>query len=113
MPSGGVTAPRQGWSSAPSVQGNVTFDDLMNQYGSQMTPGNWDATAHAAYASIQGTTNKFVSFTNEQACTDIVNYVKSISGGGVILWELGGGYLSSGYANRDRLLQAVKTAAGL
>lgn len=105
----GVTQPGQSWTSTPDVTGNVPYYELMNTYGS--SPVRWDSSAQAAYISIPSGSGKFISFDNEQTMYAKAAYVRSKGIGGVILWELGGGYRASAPAGqRDLLLQAVKRA---
>lgn len=109
---GGVTEPRQTWSSPPQVKPNVPYYSLMQeQYNPQYY--RWDSIAQASYLSIDnpGSENdKFITYDNEMSARMKMEYVKSKGIGGVIIWELGGGMLPGRYTNRDRLLQTVKTA---
>ena len=71
----------------------------------------WDATAQAPYLSIDGPQKQFVSYDNEALCREKVDYARAQSLGGVMIWELGSGYLPGRPAGqRDPLLQAVKKA---
>src|SRR3989442_6023330 len=113
-PAGGATEPRQGWSGAPSVQANLPYSSMMQTYY-QPQYVHWDAGAQAAYLGIDnaGSANdKFISYDDETTCQKKVQYTRDKGIGGVIIWELGGGYLPSSFPNRDRLLQAVKQALG-
>jgi chitinase len=105
----GVSLPRQAWTSTPSVTDNVPYYQLMNTYGT--SPVLWDSLAAAAYISITSGTQKFVSLDNEQTMSAKAQYIRDKGIGGLIIWELGGGYRSSQPAGqRDKLLQAVKLA---
>ncbi|TLY29750.1 MAG: glycoside hydrolase family 18 protein [Ignavibacteria bacterium] len=107
-PAGGATEPRQSWSSAPSVQSNLPYSSMMQTYY-QPQYVHWDAGAQAAYLGIDnaGSANdKFISYDDETTCQKKVQYTRDKGIGGVIIWELGGGYLPSSFPNRDRLLQA-------
>jgi chitinase len=105
----GVTEPRQTWTSTPSVTDNVPYYQLMNTYGSN--PVLWDAAAEAAYISVTTGGGKFISLDNAQTMSAKANYIRSKGIGGMIIWELGGGYRSNQPAGkRDELLQAVKKA---
>ncbi|HYQ87074.1 MAG TPA: glycosyl hydrolase family 18 protein, partial [Bacteroidota bacterium] len=113
-PAGGATEPRQSWSSAPSVQSNLPYSSMMQTYY-QPQYVRWDASAQAAYLDIDnaGSANdKFISYDDETTCQKKVQYTRDKGIGGVIIWELGGGYLPASFPNRDRLLQAVKQALG-
>jgi chitinase len=112
-PTGGVTEPRQQWISDPWVQGNVPYFTIMDDY---YQPGyyNWDDEAKASYLSIDNTgsvDDKFISYDEESTVHAKFDYARSKGIGGLIIWELGGGYrpnMPSGH--RDLLLQAVKNA---
>ena len=106
----GVSQPRQGWTgTAPSVTSNVAYYDLMKTYAAY--PSSWDTAAAAAYISIPAGSGTFISLDNEKTMFAKADYVRSKGIGGMILWELGGGYQASAPAGqRDRLLQAVKQA---
>lgn len=111
-PTGGVTGPRQSWTSPPSIQVNVPYYTLMNNYY-QPQYYRWDTLAQAAYLSIDnpGSANdKFITYDNEMSCQKKVEYARSKGIGGVFIWELGGGQLPVSYPSRDRLLQSIKTA---
>ncbi|MBI2428638.1 MAG: T9SS type A sorting domain-containing protein [Ignavibacteriales bacterium] len=109
---GGVTAPRQTWSSPPQVRVNVPYYSLIQQYYAPHYY-RWDSIAHASYLSIDNpgsADDKFVTYDNEMTARMKMEYVRSKGIGGVIIWELGGGMLPKNFTNRDRLLQSVKKA---
>jgi chitinase len=105
----GVTEPRQTWTSTPTVTDNVPYYQLMSTYAAN--PVLWDATAQAAYISVATGSGKFISLDNAQTMSAKASYIKTKGIGGMIIWELGGGYRASQPAGqRDELLQAVKKA---
>ncbi|MBI3787776.1 MAG: T9SS type A sorting domain-containing protein [Ignavibacteriales bacterium] len=111
-PTGGVTGPRQSWTSPPSIQVNVPYYTLMNNYY-QPQYYRWDTLAQAAYLSIDNpgsADDKFITYDNEMSCQKKVEYARNKGIGGVFIWELGGGQLPASYTSRDRLLQSIKTA---
>lgn len=111
-PTGGVTAPGQTWATAPSVQGDVPYYEIMEKYY-QSQNYRWDSAAVASYLSIDniGSSNdKFISYDDEAACSEKVKYVRNKGMGGLIIFELGGGW-RPGAPVPDNLLQAVKNAA--
>lgn len=114
-PAGGATAPAQNWTTAPSVQSNVPYYTIMSNYY-QTQYYRWDSNAQASYLSIDnsGSTNdKFISYDDESTILNKVAYSKSKKIGGLIIWELGGGYRANQPAGqRDLLLQALKQALG-
>ncbi|HTX99037.1 MAG TPA: glycosyl hydrolase family 18 protein [Bacteroidota bacterium] len=105
----GVCAPMEGWSSTPNVTGNIAYSSLKSTYSSNAIL--WDAGAGAAYISITSPSQHFISLDAPITMPAKATYVKNKGIGGVIIWELGGGYQSSLPAgHRDSLLQAVKLA---
>lgn len=108
---GGITEPRQAWDSPPWVKDNVAYFHIMDSlYKPQYY--RWDAEAQAAYLSIDnaGAANdKFVSYDDEASCRAKIAYVRQYGLGGVIIWELGGGWRPTG-SPRDPLLKAVRSA---
>lgn len=114
-PTGGATAPRQAYSAAPTVTSGIPYRSILADYFST-SAYRWDDEAKAAYlfADESGSANDFfLSYDDETTCAEKLDYVRQKGIGGVIIWELSGGYLPEGYAVRDPLLQAVKNAASL
>ncbi len=74
----------------------------------------WDAAAQAAYLShddASAANDRFVSYDDETAARSKIEYARTKGIGGVMIWELGGGYRSNQPAGqRDPLLQSVKQA---
>jgi len=108
---GGATAPGQSWATAPSVE-IIPYYEIMEKYH-QPQYYRWDGAALESYLSIDniGSSNdKFISYDDEAACSEKVKYVRSKGMGGLIIFELGGGW-RPGAPVPDNLLQAVKTAA--
>ncbi|HWP82733.1 MAG TPA: glycosyl hydrolase family 18 protein, partial [Bacteroidota bacterium] len=110
---GGVTDPRQSWSTAPTVQGNVPYYTIMDTYY-QTQYYKWDNSAQVSYLSINnpGSANdKFISYDDELTAKKKVEYARAKKIGGVIIWELGGGFRANMPAGQqDPLLQAIKEA---
>jgi chitinase len=110
-PTGGVTAPGQSWISAPSME-MLSYYEIMDTY---YQPQNyrWDSAALASYLSIDniGSSNdKFISYDDETTCYEKIKYVRNKGMGGLIIFELGGGW-RPGAPVPDNLLQAVKSEA--
>lgn len=106
---GGVSRPRQAWKAYPNVKDNVPYYTIMDMYSRY--PVSWDADAQAAYVSIDNpgsAQDEFISFDEPRSISAKAGYVEKMGLGGVIVFELGGGYrrnLPPGY--RDILLQTV------
>ncbi len=108
-PTGGVSAPRQGWSSPPYVKDNVPYHFIMDSlYRPEYY--HWDTAAQAAYLGIDADGSdhdKFVSYDDAATCQSKLTYVAQRGLGGVILWELGGAWCPSAKP-RDPLLQSIR-----
>ena len=110
------------WSGAngpaQSIQGVKTaalgYNEIMDQYF-QPSVYHWDALAHAPYLSISAATvsdGKFISYDDARLAREKVLYVRTHGLGGVIIWQLAGGYRANQPASqRDVLLKAIKAAA--
>lgn len=110
------------WSGAngpaQSIQGvstaTLTYSAIMDQYY-RPSLYHWDNNAHAPYLSIgtaQSADSKFISYDGPRLAREKVLYARTHGLGGVIIWELGGGYRKNQPpGSRDSLLQAVKHAA--
>lgn len=109
-PTGGVTAPGQSWQTAPSRKVLNYFEIMDTYYQPQYY--KWDAAAQAAYLSIDNagsSSDKFISYDDETACYEKIKYVRDKGLGGVIIFQLGGGWRPNAPVP-DSLLQAVKDA---
>jgi chitinase len=113
MPNGGATDPRQSWTTPPVVQSNVPYYTIMKDYY-QPQYSRWDSSAESSYLSIdngEAANDKFISYDNPMTCQKKITYARTKGIGGVIIWELGGGYQANNPSGqRDILLQSVKHA---
>ena len=109
---GGVTAPRQSWTAAPSV-GQRYYYEIMDSFY-QPSYARWDSIAMVPYLSIDnaGSANdRFISYDDERSSAKKIEFAKTQGMGGIIIWELGSGYRANQSAGqRDLLLQAVKSS---
>ena len=107
----GVNGPNQPVSGV-TVEMNKPWSWMMDTLYSPAAY-RWHAGVEAPYLSLgSGSSAKFVSFDDAQSIAAKVAWVRAQGLGGVILWELGGGYRGGQPAGeRDALLQAVKAAA--
>jgi chitinase len=109
---GGAALPRQSWKIPPKTT-EIAYSTIMSSYY-QPQLYYWDTNAEAAYLSIDQpgfADDKFISYDDPTACRAKVAYAKQKGLGGLIIWELGGGYRANQPAGqRDLLLQSVKQA---
>ena len=109
---GGAALPRQFWITAPTVT-DAAYSMIMTRYY-QPQLYFWDTNAQSAYLSIDqpGSANdKFISYDDPAACRAKTAYAQRKGLGGLIIWELGGGYRADQPAGkRDLLLQSIEQA---
>ncbi len=107
----GATGPNQSIAGV-TVEMNKPYSWVMDNLFSASAE-RWHADVEAPYLSISsGTRNLFVSYENERSIAAKLAWVRSRGLGGVIVWELGGGWRAGQpLGQRDPLLQAVKAAA--
>lgn len=106
----GVSEPGEGWTfRAPEVEDNVPYHIIMDKYF-QPNFYHWDTEAQAAYLSIERPNEKlFITYDNEKTIDAKVEYARNQNLGGVIIWELSGGFRENQPpGERDQLLQKVK-----
>jgi chitinase len=105
---GGVTQPRQSWTTAPSMNQSAYNTIMTGYYQSNLY--HWDTNAQAAYLSISNANpvnDLFISFDNERTCQSKVSYARNHALGGVMIWELAQDHQSG---QPDPLLEAIKQA---
>ncbi len=111
---GGAALPRQSWKVPPQVT-DIAYSTIMSTYY-RPELYFWDTNAQSAYLSIDqpvSVNDKFISYDDPTACRAKVAYANHKGLGGLIIWELGGGYCADQPAGRrDLLLQSVKQALG-
>jgi chitinase len=105
---GGVAAPRQSWTTAPTTA-QASYNSLMSTYF-QPSRYHWDAAAQAAYLSIDNTgssTDRFISYDDVRTCQAKVSFARNRGLGGIMIWELAQDHIAS---QVDPLLAAIKAA---
>jgi chitinase len=103
---GGVTQPRQSWTSAPSMSQSA-YNTIMADYY-QTNLYHWDTGAQAAYLSISNANpanDTFISYDDQRTCQSKVSYARNHGLGGVMIWELAQDHRNG---QPDPLLLAVK-----
>ncbi len=106
---GGATQPLQTWQSAPSMV-MIPYSLIMDSnYQSQYY---WDSAAVSPYLSLDkdgATEDTFISYDDEKSLMEKVAYAKKKGLGGIMVFELGGGWRPSA-ATPDYLLQTIKNS---
>lgn len=105
---GGVTQPRQAWTTAPTVT-TPSFTTIMSGYY-QSNLYHWDPSAQAAYLGITNVNpanDMFISYDDQHTCQAKVSYARNQGLGGVMIWELAQDHTPN---KPDPLLQSVKQA---
>lgn len=86
--------------------GGVPYYELWERFN--LGKATWDESAETSYLDIEHP-RTFVSFDNERSVQRKVRYAIEENLGGVMIWELGGGYVRDKTSGpKDPLLQAVK-----
>jgi chitinase len=109
---GGAALPCQTWSSPPSMS-YQPYHRIMTDFH-QPQRHVWDDAAQAAYLSIDhpgSAEDKFISYDDTATCHAKVRFATQRGLGGVMIFELGGGYRPNQPAGqREPLLQEVNHA---
>jgi chitinase len=110
---GGVTAPRQSWSSKypPRMGGEYQYQQIVARadYDSAY---RWDDVAKMPYLSVDkpgGTYDQFVPFEDPRSIKEKVRFAAARGLGGLMIWELRGGYVATAeIGQRQPLMDALK-----
>ncbi|HEX4999279.1 MAG TPA: glycosyl hydrolase family 18 protein, partial [Terriglobia bacterium] len=108
---GGITGPRQTWSTAPGVS-QIYYQNFAGSINSSNY--RWDSAAAVPYLSVDNSgtsSDQFLTYDNEQSVVEKVRYAKNRGLGGWIIWELNGDYLPTQTPNQP-LLTAIKNELG-
>ncbi|HKI46206.1 MAG TPA: glycoside hydrolase family 18 protein [Balneolales bacterium] len=122
----GVDKPAEEWTetTAPRVSPNIPYWEIMNKYYKKKDY-HWDNKSQSAYLSIDNDSSVlsflpvkisqllnsqvFISYDDKKSIQAKIDYVRKKKIGGVIVWELGGGFFKNKPAgHRDPLLQDVR-----
>jgi GH18 family chitinase len=109
---GGVTLPKETWSTPPGLS-QMTYSRIMGSlYQSQYD--QWDSGAQVPYLAIDNTgssSDKFVSYDNTKSITAKINYLKSKGFGGVMVWHMSMDFMPSQAASQQHpLASAIQSA---
>ena len=107
----GATGPNQPIKGVTTQ--SVSYADIMDKYY-KADRYHWDEGPQAPYLALDAKNQQdqaFVAYDDATAVKAKVKYVKNNHLGGVIIWELAGGYRPNQPAGqRDALLQSIGTA---
>lgn len=113
-----VTAPVQalGASMIPASDGTMSYRSILASYYSA-SAYHYDSSADAPYLTLDGTNAEACTYVTYEDATSIAAkcaWVKSQGLGGVIIWTISEGYVSSGNTieTQNPLLEAMKTGFG-
>ena len=104
---GGSTEPRQSWTTPPTISA-VPYSTIMSDHY-QPELYHWDTNAQAAFLSLDrpgSAEDRFISYDDEHACQAKISQARNRGLGGVMIWELGGGY-RAGQSGGQRFLNLV------
>jgi GH18 family chitinase len=105
---GGASAPRQSWTTAPTTS-TLSYNSIMaTNY--QASLYHWDTAAQAAYLGFDysgSSTDRFISYDDTRACQAKVSFARNRGLGGVMIWELAQDHIAN---QMDPLLNAIKQA---
>jgi chitinase len=110
---GGVTAPGQFWTTPPEKT-VYTYYDIMDKFYEQENY-RYDSAAGSPYLSFDepgSGEDMFITFDDESSIREKIKYVRNKQIGGVIIFQLGGGWRPD-QPVPDNLLQAVKDNVAL
>jgi len=107
----GATGPNQPIDGVTTQ--TVSYADIMDKYY-QTDRYHWDNGPEAPYLAIDSVNKQdraFIAYDDPKACATKVSYVRRAHLGGVIIWELAGGYRANQPAGqRDTLLKSIGAA---
>jgi chitinase len=91
-------------------RGGVPYYELRERFN--LSQASWDETAQTSYLNVPEP-KTFVSFDNKRSLTKKVEFAVEEKLGGIMIWELGGGFIRDETTEgKNPLLDAVKKAIG-
>ena len=106
-PTGGVTAPRQSWTTKPSMSGETQYHEIIGRadfLGNQ----RWDEVAQNPYVGVDipgAAEDLFIPYEDPRSIKEKVRFAAERGLTGLMIWELRGDYLPDG---SHPLLSALK-----
>ncbi len=97
-PTGGVTAPQQTWETAPTLENDVAYSEIMSRFFKPERV-HFDTVTQTPYLSIDNVDSKedyFVSYNDPAAITERLRFLQKQGLGGCIIWHLGQDKMPSG-----------------
>jgi chitinase len=89
-PTGGVTAPRQLWTTPPGIERDVAYSAILAKYAASAVAG-YDAVARTPYFSVdhaEDARDVFVSYCDAAAITARLEFMAREGYGGCIVWQI-------------------------
>jgi chitinase len=108
---GGVTAPRQSWTTPPSSLGEEYQYHQIIARSDFRANEHWDEIARTPYLSIDkpgAAEDLFIPYENPRSIREKVSYAATRGLGGLMIWELRGDYLPNNKPDQHPLLTALK-----
>ena len=106
-PTGGVTAPRQSWTSKPSMSGETQYHEIIGR-ADFLDNQRWDEVAQNPYVGVDipgAAEDLFIPYENPRSIKEKVRFAAARGLTGLMIWELRGDYLPDG---SHPLLSALK-----
>ncbi len=96
------------WATWPtedqSIYRTLPYSEIIRNY--DLTEFEWDNKAQAAFLHLENP-KTFISFDNEKSVAVKIHYAKTKRLGGVMIWDLSGGF-SQNTSPKNPLLSAIK-----
>ncbi|MES1146954.1 MAG: glycoside hydrolase family 18 protein [Solimonas sp.] len=108
-----VTAPKQNLNGSSTIgdDNTLAYRIILSDYYSA-SARQWDSEAQTPYLSFTAATGAhqctYLSYTDTESLAAVANYIKIHQLGGIIIWTVNEGHLTSG-TDRDPLISALFT----
>ena len=106
-PTGGVTAPRQSWTTKPTMSGETQYHEIIGR-ADLVDNQRWDEVAQNPYVGVDipgAAEDLFIPYEDPRSIKEKVRFAAERGLTGLMIWELRGDYLPDG---SHPLLSALK-----